>query len=437
MQSIRSRLMVGLLVLMTGASLLAGGIAYRRALQETSSLFDYQLRQMALSLRDQASVAAGIVLPPHPADSDFVIQIWDIFGSRIYFSGPEDQPFIDKAILGYTDMTLGQQRWRVYSLALEDGVIQVAQPWSVRERLARTVALRVLVPLLLLLPLLALGAAWAVNRAIRPLSLITAEVERRDEHSLAPIEGPPLPVEIAPLVGELNRLLARLSAAFASQRAFVADAAHELRSPLTALSLQLQLLERARDCVESETARQRLRAATDRATHLVGQLLALARNEPEQARAVIMPVALDAVAREAISETLPFADARGTHVTLVADAQATVHGEADGLRMLARNLVDNAVRYSPPGSQVTVRVLNSGGAPQLVVVDQGPGIPAADRERAFDRFYRREGSGEGGTGLGLAIVNAIARRHGARVQLGDAAPHGLQVTVSFPPAGSS
>ena len=432
MRSIRSRLLVALLVLMTGASLLAGGIAYRRALHETSSLFDYQLRQMALSLRDQASVAAGIVLPPHPADSDFVIQIWDIFGARIYFSGPENQPFINKAILGYADLTLGQERWRVYSLALDDGVIQVAQPWSVRERLARTVALRVLVPLLALLPLLALGAAWAVNRAIRPLRQVTAEVERRDAHSLAPIEGGPLPVEIAPLVGELNRLLARLSAAFASQRAFVADAAHELRSPLTALSLQLQLLERARDSIESDTARQRLRAATDRATHLVEQLLALARNEPEQARALPGLVDLVTTASDAIADTQTFADARGTQLQLLTEARPVIHGEADGLRMLVRNLVDNAVRYSPPGSQVTVRVQAASGAALLVVEDQGPGIPAPDRERAFDRFYRREGSGEGGTGLGLAIVSAIARRHGAQALLSDATPHGLRVTVTFP-----
>ncbi len=433
MRSIRSQLMLALLVLMTAASLLAGSIAYRRALHETSSLFDYQLRQMALSLRDEASVAAGIVLPPHPADSDFVIQIWDIFGSRIYFSGPEDQPFIDKAVLGYSDLTLGQQRWRVYSLALEDGVIQVAQPWSVRERLARTVALRVLVPLLLLLPLLALGAAWAVDRAIRPLNRVTAEVEQRDEHSLAPIAGPPLPVEIAPLVGELNRLLARLSAAFASQRAFVADAAHELRSPLTALSLQLQLLERARDSAESDLARQRLRAAIDRATHLVGQLLALARNEPEQTHAVLMPVDLATIAGEAIAETQPLADARGTRLELAADTRPRVNGEADSLRILGRNLVDNAVRYSPAGSQVSVRVQRTAdGAPQLVVEDQGQGIPASDRERAFDRFYRRENCGEGGTGLGLAIVSAIARRHRARVELADASPHGLRVTVTFP-----
>ena len=445
MHSIRARLLAGLLLLMTAASLLAGGIAYRRALHETSDLFDYQLRQMALSLRDEASLASGIVLPPHSADSDFVIQIWDLTGARIYFSGPAGQPFIDRAILGYADLTLQQQRWRVYSLGVEDSVIQVAQPWSVRERLARDVALRVAVPLLLLLPLLALATAWTVERALRPLRRVTAEVERRDAHSLAPIETPDLPHEVAPLVDELNRLLARLAESFASQRAFVADAAHELRSPLTALSLQLQLLDRARDTGESEVARQRLRSAIDRATHLVAQLLTLARNEPEGTHAAPVPVPLCEVVREAAGEVQTFADARGTRIDLDLPGDPRVKGDPDGLRMLARNLIDNAVRYSPPGSTVRVRLqaqhagtvaasaasAPTPGAPALTVEDQGPGIPAADRERAFDRFYRRQGSAEGGTGLGLAIVRAIARRHGARVDLSDCQPHGLRVTVTF------
>jgi two-component system OmpR family sensor kinase/two-component system sensor histidine kinase QseC len=435
MRSLRARLLAGLLALMTAVSLLAGGITYRRALHETSNLFDYQLRQMALSLRDQASVAARIVLPPHPADSDFVIQIWDIFGSRIYFSGPAGQPFIDKAILGYSDLTLRQQRWRVYSLALDDGVIQVAQPWSVREQLARDVALRVTVPLLLLLPLLALATAWTVSRALQPLRKVTAEVERRDMHSLSPIEEQRLPAEVAPLVSELNRLLKRLADAFKGQQAFEAEAAPELRSPLTALSLQLQLLERAQDAAQAETARQKLRAAIERATHLVSQLLTLARNEPLVPQTTPAPVQLDAAAREAISEVQPFADARHTLVMLDAPVQVHVSGAHDALRMLVRNLVDNAVRYSPPDSAVQVRIHAAADQPVLTVEDQGPGIPAADRERAFDRFYRRKGSTEGGTGLGLAIVDAIARRHGAHVELGDCQadePHGLRVRVSFP-----
>jgi signal transduction histidine kinase len=429
MRSIRARLLAGLLLLMAVMSLVVGSITYRRVLTETSTLFDYQLRQMALSLGDQASFLSGYVVPAHPENSDFVIQIWDVFGTRIYSPG---LPFLDRAILGYSDLTVQNERWRVYALANETSVIQVAQPWSVREKLARESALRVLLPLLLLLALMAVVAAWIVARAMRPLKSVTTQLEHRDIHSLAPLSAADLPTEVSPLVEELNRLLERLSAAFASQRAFVADAAHELRSPLTALSLQLQLLERARDEPDRELATTRLRAATDRATHLVSQLLTLARNEPEGPPPEASATALGLVAGNAAADLQPLAQQRGIDIQLDAPAEVTVKADADALGILVRNLIDNALRYSPEGSTVTVRVFRKPGWAVLEVADQGPGIAAADRSRAFARFYRAPGATEGGTGLGLAIVKAIADRHGAQIELGDSVPHGLRVTVSFP-----
>jgi signal transduction histidine kinase len=428
MRSIRARLLVGLLLLMAVMSLIVGSITYRRVLAETSLLFDYQLRQMALSLGDQASFMAGYTLPSHPENSDFVIQIWDVFGTRIYSPG---LPFLDKAILGYSDLTVQNERWRVYALANETSVIQVAQPWSVREKLARESALRVLMPLLLLLALMAAAAAWIVARAMRPLKSVTTELERRDIHSLTPLAAADLPTEVSPLVEELNRLLERLSAAFASQRAFVADAAHELRSPLTALSLQLQLLERARDEPDRELATTRLRAATDRATHLVSQLLTLARNEPEGQPPEESAAPLASIVRNAVADVQPLAQQRHIDIDLDAPVEITVKAEAEALRILARNLIDNAVRYSPEGSRVQVRILRNPGQAVLEVADQGPGIEPADRPRAFARFYRAPGATEGGTGLGLAIVKAIADRHGAKVELGDNVPQGLRVQVCF------
>jgi signal transduction histidine kinase len=432
MRSIRGRLLVGLLLLVAVLSVITGALTYRRVLGETSNLFDYQLRQMALSLGDQASFMSGYTLPAHPENSDFVIQIWDVFGTRIYSPG---LPFLDKAILGYSDLTVQNERWRVYAVATPTAVIQVAQPWSVREKLAREAALRIIVPLLLLLPLMAAAAAWIVTRAVRPLKGLTAQVEHRDAHSLTPLTATDLPAEVSPLVEELNRLLARLAGAFESQRAFVADAAHELRSPLTALSLHLQLLERARAEPDRELATTRLREAIDRATHLVGQLLTLARNEPDAPHTEQIPSALDTIARSAAADVQPLADQRGIQLQVDAPLPAMVTADADAVRILVRNLIDNAVRYSPAGSIVQVRVQ---GDPQrrivLEVSDQGPGIPAADRPRAFARFYRAPGAAEGGSGLGLAIVKAIAQRHGAEVTLADAVPHGLRVLVSFAPA---
>jgi two-component system OmpR family sensor kinase len=429
-RSIRGRLLVGLLLLVAVMSLITGSITYRRVLGETSNLFDYQLRQMALSLGDQASFRSGYTLPPEAANSDFVIQIWDIFGTRIYSPG---LPLLDKAILGYSDLTVQNERWRVYALLTRTSVIQVAQPWSVRERLAREAALRVILPLLILLPLMAAAAAWIVTRAVRPLKGLTTQIEHRDVHSLTPLVAADLPTEVSPLVEELNRLLERLAAAFESQRAFVADAAHELRSPLTALSLHLQLLERAREAPDRELATTRLREAIDRATHLVGQLLTLARNEPEAPHADRVPCALDTIARSAAADVQPLAQERGIRIQLEAPVPAMVTGDAEALRILVRNLIDNAVRYSPQGSVVQVGVQGTTqGQVVLEVADQGPGIPAADRARAFARFYRAPDAAEGGSGLGLAIVKAIAQRHGAQVTLADGLPQGLRVLVSFP-----
>ena len=435
--SIRARLLIALLGLVALISLLAGTLTYRRVLAETSTLFDYQLRQMALSLRSQIPMAPRLELPPDQADVDFVIQIWDVYGTRVYFSRP-GLPLINETALGYADVRVAGQRWRTYGLQTLNGVIQIAQPVRVREELARGAALRVVIPLLLLVPLLGAAVAGVVGSGLKPLRRVASEVQRRDAHSLTPIAAVALPQEIAPLVNELNRLLTRLNAAFQVQRAFVADAAHELRSPLTALRLELQLLDRAPDEAARLEARTHLGAAVERAIHLVEQLLTLARNEPREAAGELMPLALERPVAEGIADAHALAAAKGVDLSL--DAQpATVRGDCDALRTLVRNLVDNAVRHAPAGGRVGIRTrrglggVGDGQGALLEVGDSGPGIPSGDRERVFDRFYRRASAPEGGSGLGLAIVKAIADRHGAQVHLGEALEGGLEVRVIFPP----
>jgi signal transduction histidine kinase len=430
MISIRARLLIALLALVAGTSLLAGTLTYRRVLAETSTLFDYQLRQMALSLRSQIPMAPRLELPPDQAGADFVIQIWDRYGARVYFSRP-GLPLINATTLGYADIGAGGLEWRTYGLQTLDGVIQIAQPVRVREVLARGAALRVVIPLLLLLPLLGAAIAGVVGNGLRPLRRVAVEVQRRNVDSLTPIAAERLPREVAPLVNELNRLLARLHAAFQAQRAFVADAAHELRSPLTAVRLQLQLLDRAPDDAARTEARANLGAAVERAIHLVEQLLTLARNEPRAVTAGLAAIALDQAAADGIADTHALALDR--HIDLALEAEpVTVQGDREALRALVRNLVDNAVRYTPPGGRVRVRTRAGAGDPVLEVADSGPGIPPGERERIFDRFYRRTGTASDGSGLGLAIIKAIADRHDAQVSLGEAKEGGLQVTVAFP-----
>jgi signal transduction histidine kinase len=228
----------------------------------------------------------------------------------------------------------------------------------------------------------------------------------------------------------------RLRDAFAVQRDFIADAAHELRSPLTALRLQLQLLDRAPDDAAEAEARLRLGEAVERAIHLVEQLLVLARSEPQNVRGELAPMDLAAATALGVADAHVLAQAR--HIDLSLDAQpgCRMQGDPESIRILVRNLVDNAVRYTPEGGSVRVRCSQSNGA-LLEVSDTGPGIAAAERERIFDRFYRRATSQESGTGLGLAIVKAIAERHGARISLGDTPTGGLYVSVAFRSASPS
>ena len=432
MKSLHTRLLATLLALLLLAVAAFGWATYRSVLAETEQLFDYQLRQMALSLRDQGEI------PPDQAGAladeqlDFVVQIWSEDGRSIYASRPHPE-LPARALLGFADVPAGGQVWRTFSVATRARVIQVGQPVPVRQRLAANAALRSVAPLLLVGPVLALLGGWIVARALRPLRRLAAEVRTRDGQSLAPLHDTGLPDEVAPLVSALNGLLVRLGSALDAQRAFVADAAHELRSPLTALKLQLKLLREAADDASRRMAAQQLAQGVERAARLVEQLLALARTEPGAPLAT-EPLDLAEVAREALADLLPLASARGSDLSLQADAPVPLQGDRTGLTALVRNLADNALRYSPPGARVALRVALDDGVPCLWVDDAGPGIAPEDRDKVFDRFVRRRAHDEAGSGLGLAIVRGVAQRHGATVALGDSPLGGLRVTVHWPRA---
>lgn len=431
MNSLRLRLLVSLVGLLALAAVAMAAITYHNVLGETEKLFDYQLQQMALSLRDQGEIE------PAQADTladerlDVVIQIWTVDGRAIYASRPHAS-LPARALLGLATLTVDGRAWRTYGVATRDRVIQVAQPVDIRQRLAAHAAWRSVVPLLLTTPIAALAIWWLAARNLAPIERLAREVRTRDARSLAPVPTDALPDEIAPLASALNALLARLSSSLDSQRAFVADAAHELRSPLTALKLQLELLRRADDAETREAARAAIGEGIGRASRLVEQLLALARSEPDAAL-TFERIDIAAIAREAIDETTAFARSRSVSIVLEVDGDRFVRGDRVTLNLLARNLVDNAVRYSPTGSRVEVHVREQAGATLLEVDDAGPGIPEDDHERVFDRFYRRADATGSGSGLGLAIVRSVANAHGATVRLGRSTLGGLQVDVSFPP----
>jgi two-component system OmpR family sensor kinase len=432
MKSIRKALLLWLCVGLSVGIAAVGTLVYFRAKEETNQIFDYQMQQLAASLPTQpfAPVAPGRNAAPDVA-RDIVIQIWDGRGLRIYHSH-ERMALPQRAELGFVTIQTDDGPWRVYSTQHGNTVVQVAQPLSARREVAADTALKTIKPLLLLFPFLGALVWLTVSAGLLPIGRVAREVQARDADSLAPIGAGALPQEIRPLTDALNDLLARLDHALNAQRAFVADAAHELRSPLTALKLQIQLAERAGDEAERSAAFAELRQGFERATRLVQQLLTLARQEPGAAEAAHETVDLNALARSVVSDLTPTAEEKGIDLGVSeAGADTGVEGDAEALRILLNNLVENAIRYTPQGGRVTVGVRRSADGPALTVEDSGPGIPPEDMDRVFDRFYRVPGTGVSGSGLGLAIVRQVAERHGARVSLQNLQA-GLLATVSFP-----
>lgn len=431
MGSIKHQLLFGLLGLVLAAVGLGAWAVYRQSRAELDELFDYQLRQMALSLRDQAFGEAAAPAPA-PEDFDFAIQVWSPDGVRLYLSRPQ-AVLPARARLGFDTVETDEGAWRVFSHEQRGLVFQVAQPMRVRERFAAAAALRTIAPVLLLLPALGLLVWLTVGRGLRPLEAVAAEVEARTPSALSPVADRNLPREVRPLVEALNDLLGRLGSALEAQRRFVADAAHELRTPLTALNLQVQLAERAAAGEERTAALAAVKEGIARATRVVEQLLTLARQEPEAVARPAMETDLADLARQVIAELMPLAESRAIDLGMGRAEPARIMGDREGLRALLANLVDNAVRYTQERGRVDVSTFTADGEAVIEVTDNGPGIPAEERERVFDRFYRRAGSGAAGSGLGLSIVKAIAARHGGRVELAEApGGRGLSARVTLP-----
>jgi signal transduction histidine kinase len=273
---------------------------------------------------------------------------------------------------------------------------------------------------------------WLVGSSLSSLKRLANEIKQRNARSLEEVSEAGVPSEIAPLVHSLNSLLARLKRAFSSQRAFVADAAHELRSPLTALKLQLQLLSRAPDEAARANALEKLNQGVDRSTHLIDQLLTAARTDPNDTTVALVPTDLAEQVRLAIADVFIFAQTRHVGIELDGVQHIDIAADAATLCILARNLLDNAIRYTPDGGSVHVNIAVAERKALLVIEDSGPGIPQQDRERVFDRFYRREENRQPGSGLGLSIVKNIVEQHGAQVELGTSGYGGLKVSVMFP-----
>jgi two-component system, OmpR family, sensor kinase len=416
MMSIRKNLLLWLLTGLLVAGLFAGIATFMKTQEEVGEMFDYQLQQIALSMKYSARTMASELKgmgEDSNEDNDFMVQVWDAKGALLYSSLPSVKlPMASKP--GFADVDVQDGHWRIYSLVSRNRIIQAAQPAGSRAEVSVAMALRMLLPLVVLIPALALLAWVAVKRSLLPLTNVTSEVERRDANTMTQLAADSVPNEIRPLLLALNSLLQRLDSSIASQRRFVADAAHELRTPLTALSLQADLVEQAENPAERTAAIDDLRKGIVRASHLVSQLLTLARQEPDVQRQ-FTSLDLGSLVTQTASDVFPIANSKHINLQVQADQQVMIMGDEDGLRTVIGNLIDNAIRYIPEGGEIEVSVNTDDNHATLKINDTGPGIPEDDRERIFERFYRIPGNDVTGSGLGLSIVKQILRRHGASI----------------------
>lgn len=410
---------------------------------EIDELFDAQMAQTAQALLALASHPLAKEEPGdgieelersvHRYQRNIMCQIWQRSGTLLLRSA--NAPSIPlTATEGFSEVDGPDGHWRYYSQWDQHGryQVQVAESHVVRDELIGQIAWRFMLPALVGLPLLGLWVWLAIRRSLEPLAAVAGQIADREPQRLHALVPAAAPGEIRPLVEAINDLFARVEGTLEAERRFTADAAHELRTPLAALATQAQVILRARNEAERLHAVHQLAASTRRAERLVDQLLTLARLDPDDAGPTPAPVRLDQLAEAACADQGPAALEKDIALELEA-APAMVSGNADMLRILLRNLVDNAIRYTPAGGRVTVAVAGEAEGARLTVQDTGPGIPAAERLRVFDRFHRLAGQEPEGSGLGLSIVARIAERHGARVELADGEGGGLRAAVSFPP----
>ena len=387
---------------------------------ELDELFDSQLAQAALSL----PATPVRELPPATGDneddprSELVLAIWEAGSSEPTFFLPTQAPLPRDAPPGFSTHRIGGEEWRVF--ARHDGarIVEAAQPLRIRNGAGVDIAGRVILPLVLMVPVIIFSVLFLVKRGLRPLTRFVHELDSRRPDALASLPLTALPAELLPMATAMNELLTRLSRALAAQEVFIADAAHELLTPLTALQVQVQILERARSEERRAQATEDVRSSLERCVGLARQLLTLARYSGEaQPAHDFEEVLLLGVVRAAVAEVLPKAHARGIDLGLTRSTDCVIHGDDKALLTLVANLLDNAIKYSPSGSRVDVAIDVREKAPVVTVSDGGPGIAPAEQARVFDRFYRSRNADAQGSGLGLAIALEIAVRHGARIAL--------------------
>ena len=437
--SLKARLTFLVLLAVLAVWLAATAVTYRDARHEIDELLDAHLAQAAALLIAQTGdeleeIDTEHMSASHPLASRVVFQVWE-HGKRLRLhSLNAPRQSLGSNERGFSEVDIEGQRWRVYSDWDREGemLIHVGELVQAREEIARQMLHASLTPLVLALPLLGILVWFAVRSGVRPLDAIADQVARRAPDYLQPLQIDHMPPEIAPLVERLNNLFAVVASSIESERRFTADAAHELRTPLAAIRAQAQVALGVADETERRDVLHKVIVGCDRTARLMEQLLTMARLDTPSALKR-EPVSLRDLAARIIGDLAPLAVAGKVEIELEDGPDTTLPGNPGLLHVLLRNLLDNAVRYSPPGGRASVSVTRDDDVVTLAVSDVGPGIPERERARVTDRFYRVAGTDREGSGLGLSIVARIVELHGGKLQIESGSDgKGTTVAVTFP-----
>lgn len=435
--SLRQRLLVLAITTVVVVWVAASAFTYYDARKEFDEILDAHLAQSASLLAVQAPHELNEIETDHtPLLHKYArrvaFQVWEKGEVlRLHSANAPEQPLAEHEE-GFSDTVIDGHRWRVFSTWDEThrNLIHVAERTEARDELARGIAGNLLKPLLVSLPLLALMLWIAVAGSLRPLVRLTGDVARREPDNLAPLDAGTAPREVVPLIERLNNLFGRIDASLQKERRFTADAAHELRTPVAAIKAQAQVARAASSEAERTHALDNAILGCDRASHLIDQLLTLARLDTLGEEAT-EPCRLRSIAADVIASLAPAALNRNVQLEL-ADGEAEVRGNPALLRILLRNLIDNAVRHTLEGTSVRIDIAAGPEQTRLSVNDNGPGIPEPELAKVSERFYRPLGTTASGSGLGLSIVKRIAEIHAASLQLAPQKDgNGLSVTVAF------